>query len=118
VSRDFLESWPCTSVTSSCNCTCNTQHNELHYIPVTAANGTNQMHIFNSTVTLPCLRWLTASVSLQSNGFNCRPFRVEFVVDKVAMRWVFLAVIKPTPCQYHSINAPYSFTHSPITNNK
>jgi len=117
VSRDCLDSWPCTSATRSCNCTCNTQHNELHYIPVTAANGTHQAHIFNSTVTLSCLRWWIASISPQSNGFNCRTLHVEFVVDKVALRQVFFIVIKTTPCPHHSTYAPYSFTHSPITNN-
>jgi len=90
VSRDRLESWPCTSVTRSCNCTCNTQHNELHYIPLTVANGIHQVHIFNCTVNLSCLRWWNASISQQSNSFNCRPLHVEFVVDKVALRKGFL----------------------------
>jgi len=47
---------------------------------------------------------LASSLSPQRFGFNPRPVRVEFVVQKVALL-IF-------PCQYHSINAPHPFIHS------
>jgi len=62
--------------------------------------------------TAPWLSRSVAGISPQKPGFDPRPVRVEFVVDKVAMGQ------SPLPqryfdfsCQYHSTNALYSSSH-------
>ena len=55
---------------------------------------------------LLCLWWLVASLLPQRLGFYVRSLHVGFVIDKVAVRQVFLWVY---PCHYHSTHAPYSF---------
>jgi hypothetical protein len=60
--------------------------------------------------------WLKCLVSGRRRpGFNPRSVHVGFVVDKVALGQDFSPSASVFPCQYHAINAPYSFIHLPPT---
>ena len=59
---------------------------------------------------VPAFRLLVADVSPRRRGFNPRSVDMRFVVDKVALGQVFALVIRFSPCQHHSTNAPYSFS--------
>ena len=96
-------------------------------------------------VNLLGLRRLVAGVLCQKPGFECGPGRLGFEKDIVVLRQVFLPVLQFSPvsiippllhthssiyhprcimffsrysvfpCQCHSIIAPYSFIHLPLT---
>jgi hypothetical protein len=60
-------------------------------------------------LAVPKLRRLVAGLSLQRPVFARRPVHVGFVVDKVAMRQVFLRVFRFSPV---NIILPLLHTHS------
>ena len=58
-------------------------------------------------MAVPWLRRLVTGLSQRRLGFDPRPVRVGFVVEKVAQGRVFLRVFRVFPYQYHSTNSPY-----------
>jgi hypothetical protein len=59
--------------------------------------------LYNSA--MPWHRWLVAGHSRQKSGYDPWPFRVRFMVDKVALGQGFSPSTSALPSQYHSTNA-------------
>jgi hypothetical protein len=67
-----------------------------------------QEHNFTIIDVVLWLRQLVVRFSPRRTGLDPRPVLERSVVDKVAVGQVSLHVLLVFPCQYRSINAPYS----------
>lgn len=57
---------------------------------------------------MPWLSWLVTSLSPRMARFSIRSFRIEFLVDKVALGQSFFFNTSVSRCQCHSTDASYS----------
>jgi hypothetical protein len=64
--------------------------------------------------TTRAMAYVTGHI-LRWPGFNPRPVRVTFSLNKMAMVRIFLRVPRFAPTHYHFSVAPYSFIHIPHT---